>query len=71
LQKIGLADLLELCQEKYPQLDSNLILKSLVYFNDITEEPIDYKNNHAIDFQKIETELRSKVKDFLNQETEK
>ena len=34
-----------------------LVLKSLVYFEDITKEPIKFKNNRNIDFKKIDSFL--------------
>jgi len=53
LQRTDLKQLLKLADKKYPSLDSNLILKSLVYFKDIENEPIKYKNNCRIDFATI------------------
>lgn len=40
LQQIPLPELLDLCAIKLPNLDRMLILKSLVFFEDIPEEPI-------------------------------
>ncbi len=66
LQKISLKKLLDLAKEKFPSLDSNLILKSLVYFDDIINEPIAYKHNHQTDFVIIKKFLENKVKDYLS-----
>lgn len=63
LQKYSLSSLLELAQEKFPSVDKNLILKSLVYFDDITEEVIIFKNNKNVSFKR--------VKKFLIGESEK
>lgn len=66
LQKISLEELLEITKTKFPSLDINLILKSLVYFDDITDEPIIYKNNHEIEFEKIEAFLKETVNKYLS-----
>lgn len=65
LQKNPLATLLDLTKEKFPSLDANLILKSLVYFDDITSEPIAYKHNHETDFVIIKKSLEGTVKNYL------
>lgn len=62
LKIFSLSDLLEHTQQKYPQLDRNLILKSLVYFEDLTDEKLMFKNNNDIDFEKVKNELRNEVK---------
>ena len=61
LQDIDLNYLLDKSAEKFPDLDRNLILKSLVYFNDIEVEPIKFKHNKDIDFEKVKIFLRKKV----------
>ncbi|MEA3273286.1 MAG: nucleotidyl transferase AbiEii/AbiGii toxin family protein [Patescibacteria group bacterium] len=61
LQDIGLDSLLAKSAEKFPDLERNLILKSLVYFNDIEIEPIKFKNNKVIKFEKVKAFLREKV----------
>jgi len=61
LQDIDLSYLLDKSAEKFPDLDRNLILKSLVYFNDIEVEPIKFKHNKDIDFEKVKIFLRKKV----------
>lgn len=65
LQKASLSDLLDLAKEKFPSIDTNLVLKSLVYFDDITNEPIVYKHNHEIDFELIKKSLEETVKNYL------
>lgn len=62
LQKVKLADLLVKASEKLPDLDRNLILKSLVYFEDITIEPIIFKGNNFIDLKEVKTFLEREVK---------
>lgn len=66
LQKASLSDLLDFAKEKFPSLDTNLVLKSLVYFDDITSEPIAYKHNHEIDFELIKKSLEEIVKNYLS-----
>ena len=65
LQKIPLADLVELCEKKYKNLDINLVLKSLVYFDDVIEEPINYKISDQVSYEKIKSFLRNEVETFL------
>lgn len=65
LQNILLADLLGKASEKFPDLDRNLILKSLVYFEDINLEPIMFKNNNHVDFGEVKRFLEGKVKELL------
>jgi predicted nucleotidyltransferase component of viral defense system len=62
LQNIALADLLKKSSEKFPDLDRNLILKSLVYFDDIVDEPIMFKNNNALDRGDLQVFLEREVK---------
>lgn len=62
LKFFSLSELLEKAHEKYPQLDSNLILKSLVYFEDITAEKMTFKNNNDIAFEEVKKRLKSEVK---------
>ena len=66
LKLFSLSDLLDKAHGKYPQLDRNLILKSLVYFEDITQEKIIFKNNNDIAFEEVKKRLRSEVKKLSN-----
>lgn len=61
LKKISLEKLLSKVQIKMPDLDQNLILKSLVYFDDISSEKIIYKNNSDIDISDIKDFLKKQV----------
>jgi predicted nucleotidyltransferase component of viral defense system len=65
LQQIRLNDLLKKSSEKLPELDSNLILKSLLYFDDINNEKINFKNDNDIDFETVKTFLKEKVKEYI------
>lgn len=62
LQTHKLKDILKLAEKKFPDIDTNLILKSLVYFSDIKSEPIIYKNNSEVDFEQIKSFLINTVK---------
>ncbi|MBI3588967.1 MAG: nucleotidyl transferase AbiEii/AbiGii toxin family protein [Candidatus Liptonbacteria bacterium] len=67
LKRLSLSDLLEYAHLKYPGLEKNLILKSLVYFEDITEDKILFKNNSDIPFEEVKDKLRSAVKEVSSQ----
>jgi predicted nucleotidyltransferase component of viral defense system len=64
LKKIKLADLIVLVKKKYPNIDNGLILKSLVYFKDIKNEKIIFKNNKKIEFDKVKKFLIKKVREL-------
>lgn len=64
LQTHKLNDLLELAQKKFPDIDINLILKSLVYFADIATEPINFKNDKTVDFEDVKSFLIKTVKNL-------
>lgn len=53
LSKITLQELLALCAVKLPQLDRALIMKALVYFDDIDSDPILYMKDHAVPFDEV------------------
>lgn len=65
LQKQPLADLLALCHKKFPTLDQTLILKSLVYFDDITPEPIRFMPGFEIAQLAIESSMKTTVREYL------
>lgn len=62
LQRVPLPELLEHCGCKLPMLDQVLILKSLVFFEDLDEEPIRYTDEHRVEFDRIKNFLRSQVR---------
>ena len=66
LKNIPLADLIVLSKQKFRNLDTNLVLKSLVYFDDIKEEPIIYKGAGKVSFKKIKSFLKHEVGVYLN-----
>jgi hypothetical protein len=62
LQKISLSELLKATNKKFPELDISLILKSLVYFDDVIEEPIRFKHDKEISMQEVKRFLEESVK---------
>jgi hypothetical protein len=62
LKFLSLSDFLDKCHRKHPELDRNLILKSLVYFEDVMQEKIIFKNNNDIAFAEVKKRLMSEVK---------
>ncbi len=64
-KKMNLATLLEASSKKFPTLDQALILKSLVYFDDIEPEPIRFMPGFAVDLSEVETLLTRIVKEYL------
>ncbi len=65
LQTKYLSKLLDSCTKKYPTLDSGLILKSLVYFDDVLHESIMFKEGHKVSFETIKSFLQKTVKDYF------
>ena len=61
LQKIKLKELLRLSWIKFPELDSNLIMKNLVYFKDIDNSPIKFKNNNKVTLKEVEKFMKKAV----------
>lgn len=62
LQNVELKDLLKKASKKFPELDSNLILKSLIYFQDISMQPINFKNDNYVEFKEVKSLLKQEVK---------
>jgi predicted nucleotidyltransferase component of viral defense system len=62
--KYSLAELLSFAEKKFPELDTMLILKSLVYFDDVTDEPILWKHGHDTSFDDIKRFLQREVKTY-------
>ncbi len=64
LQSIALSELLADLQMKIPVLDETMVLKALVYFDDVTREPILFKENHNVTFETVQEFLRQHVKEY-------
>jgi hypothetical protein len=65
LNDIALEKLLTFAKEKYSTIDTNLILKSLVYFEDVEQEPVLFKNNKDVSFKLIKEYLAGAAKKYL------
>ena len=66
LQQYPLPGLLQSARKKFPEIETNLIIKSLVYFDDLNEEPINFKNNQDVPLNRIKHFLRQTVKNYLS-----
>jgi predicted nucleotidyltransferase component of viral defense system len=62
LKQITLPNLLLQAKEKMPDLDQNLILKSLIYFDDVEKENIISKHNFEVTFDEVEIFLEGEVR---------
>jgi hypothetical protein len=65
LKRIPLAELLALSVQKHPSLDSALILKCLVYFDDVQREPILFKEGHQVSFAEIQLFLETEATEYF------
>ena len=65
LRQIGLNELLDITKEKFPTLNMNLVLKSLIYFDDVQKEPISFKKDNDVSFEEVKKYLENTVKDYL------
>ncbi len=61
LKSLSLRSLLDAAANKLPTLDRNLILKSLVYFDDVTKEQIRFMPGFEISFAEIQLFLQKTV----------
>lgn len=64
LKEIPLENILKDLNKKFPDLDINLVLKSLVYFKDLKKEAIKFKNNKNINLKTIETFIKKEVSEL-------
>ena len=64
LKKITLGELLEKMNQKMPDLDQNLILKSLVYFDDVADERMMFKHGFDASRKEVEGFLVDQVRAF-------
>jgi predicted nucleotidyltransferase component of viral defense system len=65
LKRIPLAELLSLSVEKHASLDEALILKSLVYFDDVQREPILLKEGNEVSFDVVKEFLQKTVSGYF------
>jgi predicted nucleotidyltransferase component of viral defense system len=64
-KELPLENLLDKLNGKMPDLDHLLVLKSLLYYNDIEDDKIMYKHEHSVPFAKIKESITSEVKKLL------
>lgn len=62
LKKIDLPVLLDKMKNKFPDMDVNVVLKSLVFFDDIEKEPLRFRNNNRVNFQEVKDYFKKEVK---------
>ena len=65
LQTHSLVYILADAKQKFPELDQSVILKALVYFNDVVQEHILFKHGYAREFPVVKEFLRNEVKALL------
>jgi len=61
LQQIPLPELLNLCAQKLPSLDRAMVMKSLVFFDDVPDEPILLKDPGKLKFAEVQRFLRKEA----------
>jgi hypothetical protein len=66
LEHISLRELLEECRLKLPALDPALILKSLVYFDDVLREQVVFKEGHHVSFEEVQQTLKKIVAAYMS-----
>lgn len=64
LHQIPLHRLLEFAQQKFPNFNANLALKSLVYFEDISEEPIRFRKGKRVTHKEWQSFLEKIVREL-------
>lgn len=64
LRTIPLFDLLAYADRKFPQIDQNLILKSLTYFEDVTDTALRFTVDNHISLETVQKALKKAVKEF-------
>ena len=64
LQTYSLSTLLDNAKNKFPTIDISVILKSLVYFDDIIQEPILFKEGFEVGIDSIEEFIKNKVIEY-------
>lgn len=57
LQHISLDILIEKTKRKMPMLDPAILLKSLVYFDDVRTEPLVFKRGNTVQFEDVQKKL--------------
>ncbi len=66
LKHLTLKKALDAAAEKLPELDRSVVLKALVYFDDITHEEILFKDGYEVDMKTVAEQLRAEMTAYLN-----
>jgi hypothetical protein len=67
LQQTSLSELLQFTKQKFSELDENIILKSLVYFDDVTIEPLKFLQEKNISIEAVKTFLKTIVTQHISE----
>ncbi|NIA09592.1 MAG: hypothetical protein GWP10_07660 [Nitrospiraceae bacterium] len=65
LQNKKLSELLKALQKKIPQLDISLVLKSLIYFDDLSSEKIIFRNDKKVSLNELKSFFENVVRNFI------
>ncbi len=65
LKQYSLSTLLATIEKVTPALDHAIVLKSLIYFDDVTIEPILFTKESEVNFDVIKEYLLSRVKEYI------
>ena len=63
-KQFTLQDMLESAQIKFKDIDTNVILKALVYFDDIEIEPIKFTSGNEVDLSEIQRGIAQAVRNL-------
>ncbi len=67
LRELIFSELLIGCEQKFPQIDKNLILKSLVYFDDMDAPPLHFMPQKEVGMEEIKEFLKNQVKTYTTE----
>ncbi len=65
LQHMALSDLLADARKKMPSLDPQVILKALVYFDDVEREELVFRKGYAVAFETVQESLQAHVRELV------
>lgn len=65
LKSVSFKELIASSKKKHSSLDTNLVLKSLIYFDDIRTDPIEFIPGYAVSFDQVKTFLTDEVKKYF------
>ncbi len=65
LHDMTLTELLAAVARKFPNLDANVVLKALVYFDDIRDDPIAFQPGFTVDRPTLENFIQDRVREVV------